>query len=105
MKKFVMLSLAIILLGIFLLGFTFYLAYSAFVNPEILKRFNILIPSVDVDQPFHQFNVLIGYAVAFLLLWVMGSVASKMVKYGVSFYRASSPKKRKEKEKEKKEED
>lgn len=103
MEKLAIFSLAVILLGIFLLGFTFYLAYSAFINPEILTKFNILIPGISATQPFSQFTVLIGYVVAFLLLWVMGSVAGKMVKYGIDIHKVFS-KRRREKE-EKKEQD
>jgi hypothetical protein len=72
---------AVMAFGLGLLGFTFLSAYSAFVDPSILERFKVLAPGGGWIE-------LLAYAVPVGLLWVMGTIAGKIVAYGVDLLRA-----------------
>ncbi|MBC7219633.1 MAG: hypothetical protein H5T49_05855 [Hadesarchaea archaeon] len=73
---------AVIAFGLGLLGFTFLSAYSAFVDATILARFKMLAPGEGWIE-------LLAYAIPVGLLWVMGSVAGKIVAYGIDLLRAT----------------
>ena len=72
---------AVIAFGLGLLGFTFLSAYSAFVDPSILERFKTLALGGGWVE-------LLAYAVPVGLLWVMGTIAGKIVAYGIDLLRA-----------------
>jgi hypothetical protein len=70
-------------LGIGLLCFTFYVALITFNSPEKIAPFGQLIPN---SSEFGGITKVGGYLIAFLLLWIMGSVAGKITKYGIELY-------------------
>ena len=68
-------GLMLLALGVALLCFVFYLGYMAFTNPDTLAGFAALM-----DSDLYRFP---AYVIAIGLLWVMGSIAGRVVKYGL----------------------
>lgn len=64
-------------LGIGLLCVTFYLGLAAFVNPDTLARFEALMP-----------GTVFVYLIPVALLWVMGSIAGRIMTHGLSMLRS-----------------
>lgn len=93
------LELAVLLLGIALLVFIFYIAYSVFTNPGTLEGFAELVPEIDpiefgpegeeleIGNVVEPILEMLSYVVAAILLWVMGSIGGRITKYGVSMYK------------------
>ena len=79
-------GLLVFFVGIGLLIFTFVLAYLAFSNPDRIKAFTDLIPGSGGE--FEGAVKAIGYVVAIGLLWVMGSLAGRIVGHGIGMFKA-----------------
>jgi hypothetical protein len=71
---------AVMGLGVGLLSFAFYLAYSAFTDPSTLAGFRALAPSKETEP--------LIYVIPIGLLWVMGSIAGRIAKHGIELVRA-----------------
>ena len=96
------LEIAVIVLGIGLLIFTFSTAYSMFTNPSALEGYDELTPEGSITitppgengEPLDLSNAIkpvlkvTSYMVGGLLLWVMGSIGGRITKHGVSMYRS-----------------
>lgn len=82
-------GLGVFLLGIILLLFTFYIAYSVFTNPETLTGFQVLIPEMsgEAGQVIGPIVEIMSYVVAGILLWVMGSISGRIAKYGITMFK------------------
>ncbi len=79
-------GVAIFALGLILLLFTFYTAFSVFTNPSALEGFSQLIPKGEGGGVLGSvFNIVI-YVVGALLLWVMGSISGRIAKHGIKIY-------------------
>ena len=79
-------GLVVFFLGIALLIITFVLALMAFMNPERIQAFSDLIPASEGD--FEGAIKAMGYIVAIGLLWVMGSVAGRIVGHGIRMFKS-----------------
>ena len=95
------LEIAVIVLGIGLLIFTFSTAYSMFTNPSALEGYDKLTPegsieisigengsTADLSNAIKPVLKITSYMVGGLLLWVMGSIGGRIIKHGVSMYRS-----------------
>lgn len=74
-------------LGLILLVMTFFATFMIFRNPAVLEAFSKLIPIVNVQEgPLMMNNIfkVITYAIAVLLLWVMGSISGRIAKHGIN---------------------
>lgn len=82
-------GLGVFLIGIILLLFTFYTAYSVFTNPETLTGFQVLIPEMsgEASQVIGPIVKIMSYIVAGILLWVMGSISGRIAKYGITMFK------------------
>jgi hypothetical protein len=72
-------GILIFFVGVGLLIFTFFLAYTLFINPSTLLSFSGLIPNI----PENEFLRLLSYLIPILLLLVMSSVAGKIALIGI----------------------
>jgi hypothetical protein len=79
-------GLVVFFLGIALLILTFVFALLAFINPERIQAFTDLIPGSEGE--FEGAIKAIGYLVAVGLLWVMGSVAGRIVGHGIRMFKS-----------------
>ncbi len=79
-------GLVVFFLGIALLILTFVFTLLAFLNPERIEAFIDLIPGSGGE--YEGAVKAIGYLVAVALLWVMGSVAGRIVGHGIQMYRS-----------------
>lgn len=74
-------GLAMLALGVGLLCFVFYLGVMAFTNPSTLAGFADLMPESGLYQT-------VAYLIAIGLLWVMGSIAGRILSYGLAMARS-----------------
>lgn len=90
-------GLAVFFLGVGLLAFTFYMAYTAFTNPSILSNFAELAPKVEgkASEIIGPIVEIIPYLIAALLLWVMGSISGRIAKHGLSLFSSRTKKEEK----------
>lgn len=79
-------GLVVFFLGIALLILTFVFALLAFLNPERIEAFTDLIPGSEGE--FEGAIKAIGYLVAIALLWVMGSIAGRIVGHGIQMFKS-----------------
>jgi len=79
-------GLLVFFVGIGLLIFTFVLAYLAFTNPDRIKTFTDLIPVS--GGGYKDALKALGYVVAIGLLWMMGSLAGRIVGHGIGMFKA-----------------
>jgi len=73
-------------LGIVLLLVTFYLAIHTYLNPEFIEGFSDLVEIG--EENLAQFVDFLIYLIPVLFLFVMGSVAGKITKYGIQMIRS-----------------
>lgn len=78
-------GVAIFSLGLILLLFTFYTAFSVFTNPSALEGFSQIIPETEGGLLGGVFNIVV-YVIGALLLWVMGSISGRIAKHGIKIY-------------------
>ncbi len=79
-------GLSVFAVGLILLLFTFYTAFSVFTNPTSLEGFAKLVPETAEQQGLGLiFNIII-YSIAGVLLWVMGSISGRIAKHGINIY-------------------
>ncbi len=77
-------------LGIALLLVTFYLAIHTYLNPDFIQGFSDLVETDNGDfAPFIGFLI---YLVPPFFLFVMGSVAAKITKYGIQMIKSPEKK-------------
>ncbi len=69
-------------LGIVLLVGTFYLAVHTYLNPEFVEPFSDLVEIE--EEGLAQFVNFLIYLIPVLFLFVMGSIAGKITKYGIN---------------------
>lgn len=79
-------GLTVFALGLILLIFTFYTAFSVFTNPSALEGFAQLVPETGGQQALGMIFNIVVYAIGALLLWVMGSVSGRIAKHGINIY-------------------
>lgn len=93
------LEVLVIVLGIGLLVLTFSTAYSMFTNPSALEGYDELTPegeieitmggnTANVSEPVKPALRTVSYVIGGLLLWVMGSIAGRIIKHGASMYKS-----------------
>ena len=85
------LGIGVLIVGVVLLFATFYLAYSAFTNPEAIANFSQIAPTVEGEagQIIGPIFQILTYFIAIFLIWVMGSVSGRIAKQGLNMYRKS----------------
>jgi len=81
-------GIAVFVLGVILLIFTFYIVYQVFMTPDTLEGFSDLAPSTSGE--FGQVVQILIYFVGVLLLWVMGSIAGRIAKHGINLWKPST---------------
>lgn len=79
-------GLTVFFLGIGLLCFTFYLAYTAFINPSNLSPFAELVPIAE-EEKFGSLVKIAAYIIPLLLLWIMISIGGRITKNGIEMYK------------------
>ncbi len=86
------LGYVLLAIGVALMLLTFFLAFNAFRNPESLEEFAELVPGTtngeDLAEATAQLVSVLIYIVAALLLWVMGSIGGKVLKYSIKLVRS-----------------
>ncbi|MFP4005783.1 MAG: hypothetical protein ACLFUR_03570 [Candidatus Hadarchaeia archaeon] len=85
-------GLIIFFLGIGLIILTFYFAYSVFTEPGALKRFAELAPK-SKSEIIESITKMASYLVAAILLWIMGSISSRIAEKGLEMYQTPQNKK------------
>ena len=80
-------GIAVFILGVILLIFTFYIVYQVFMTPDTLEGFSELAPSTSGE--FGQIVQILVYFVGVVLLWVMGSIAGRIAKHGIEMWKPS----------------
>jgi len=89
-RKIILISGALVfLLGIALLIYTFFTAFSFLTNPEGIIRFSeVFMQRIPPSEGLGNIiQLLISYLLPVLLLFVMGSVASKIASQGIQMLR------------------
>ena len=79
------LGLFLLIFGVALLIFTFFTTYRVFTNPASLEGFAQLITPSD-GQGVGKILKVAVYPTAGLLLWVMGSVSTRLANLGYKIY-------------------
>lgn len=79
-------SLTVFFLGIGLLCLTFFVAHSAFANPDGLVRFEELIQISGDEEGATEALEVLAYFIAIGLLLVMGYIAGKITTNGIKMF-------------------
>lgn len=80
----------IIALGVVLLVVTFALALNALLNPGFLEGFQDLVSPG--DEGFGALIDMLIFIIPVLILFVLGSIAGKITKYGLNMIKIPDPK-------------
>ena len=84
-------GIGVFFVGVGLLIFTFYLAYTTYTNPKTLLPFCELMPTITGEGILGllgNLSKILGYIIPTLLFFVMSFIAGKIAMLGIEMYKS-----------------